>query len=365
MTLSLFFVLKHHDKLKYIIPSFFTLSLFIGLINTLKIPINDLAVYIEIFNEAENTPFIEYIFSLKKEPFFMVLTFLLYHITVGNQHAYLILITALSYNFIFLSIWKVHKYLKMNNHALMIAIVSASFFPNLLLLSGHLVRQFLANSILLFIVIDLLIHKRKNIVLFISSVLIHSTSFFGILLYLPVKFKVDNIFKVIKVVTIIVLTFLTAYNFSFILSIWFSNIPVLSYVSSRLANAGNSWETEPLGVTSILLLTINLTISLLFLIKNRQHRTFMNSIIGINVILFGFVIASYNFTEIALRFSMMSYFVFPFTIYFLVSLFKCNRENIVLVSISSILLFFGWTTYKLFYGEWTYVQMNRLIFLFS
>lgn len=295
----------------------------------------------------------------------MVLTFICYHVSIGNQDAYLIFITSVSYNLIFLSIWKVHKYLRMNNHALMIAIVSASFFPNLLLLSGHLVRQFLANSILLFVVIDLLIYKRKNIVVFISSVLIHSTSFLGILLYLPVKLKVDNAFKVIKVVAIIVLTFLTVYHFSIILSIWFSNIPVLSYVSSRLANAGNSWETEPLGVTSILLLMINLIIPLVFIILNRHHRALMNPIIGINVILFGFVIASYNFTGIALRISMMSYFIFPLTVYFLVSLFESKRENNVLVSIGSIILFFGWTTYKLFYGEWTYLQMNRLIFLFS
>jgi hypothetical protein len=83
---------------------FTLLSIYLGLINVTKVPESDLINYYEYFFLVEDFPFLTYILLVGKEPVFFIFNYIIYYLTNGSIHFYILITTIIAYTFFFLAI---------------------------------------------------------------------------------------------------------------------------------------------------------------------------------------------------------------------------------------------------------------------
>tara|TARA_B110000027_G_scaffold134016_1_gene164442 strand:- start:3879 stop:5039 length:1161 start_codon:yes stop_codon:yes gene_type:complete len=358
----------HHESKNKSLISFFYIGLFLGIINTLKVPVSDLENYFSMYTYGHDLGFLPYVLSFGKEPFFMLFNYIIYELTSGSFNFYLAIFTILCYMLIFQSIWIVHNRIRLSRYTFIMAICVASFFPNIFLLSAHLMRQFMAASIILFVLVNFGFNKKRGYILFIIAILTHSTALVFSFLYLPfLKQKISSSKIVIyAIIMLLIGSAIAAFSSTFL--DLFEDIPVLSYVFYRLNGTVVQWETENISILSFLL---QFFVLLSFYKATNLARFQLNNLIQIlfitSLFLFMFVAVNYSNTEIALRFSFYLYFLFPVAVYFLPSLsFKnTNIKNEKFLSCIIFIIFPSWFFYKLNYGEWEYNNLFSLIFYYE
>jgi hypothetical protein len=244
----------------------------------------------------------------------------------------------------------------------MLAIAIVFLFPTLFALSAHLMRQFLAGSILFYVIIEYVCYSKIKILPFLLAVFIHTTSAFLGVIFFPFFKKEVNIKNI---------AFISLFTIAFSIGIFriagqfewlFDETPFLGYALDRLANRENAWETENLGALVFLLYFFVVIVFYAVSKKFRQMKTlFWGRVFYLIYVLLVFVLVNYNDTEIALRFSFYLYFFVPAAFYFFPSIIFLNNKEYIRVCVTSIIsVFFCWFIYKLNYGTWTY---NNIISL--
>jgi hypothetical protein len=358
----------YHDKKYKVLVCFFYLGLFLGVINSLKVPVSDLLNYINIYLVDQNLGFLSYVFSLGKEPGFMLFNYFVYRLTSGSVELYLITFTITCYMLILFSVWKVHNAMKLNRMSFLLSISVVILFPNIFMLSGHLMRQFFAASIILYFTVTLIFYEKKSIFHYTLAALIHTTStFFGIL-YLPFLNGVIKLRQLVILAVVFGAGFYALFNFAnFFLSV-FGNVPILSLILYRLTVLDTAWETSNLGFINFLLQFLIVFIFYLFSINETLiiWRLKIQKLVVLSLMLFMFVAVNYNNTEIALRFSFYMYFLFPIATYFVPFLIFRNKSIAFekLMFLFAFGLFSFWFFYKINYGRWVFKNLDSLFFLY-
>lgn len=74
-----------------------TISIFLGLINTTKVPQSDMINYLAWFEMARWLDFREYIFMLGKEPIYHAFVYLIHYVFGGSKNWFIISVTSLGY----------------------------------------------------------------------------------------------------------------------------------------------------------------------------------------------------------------------------------------------------------------------------
>lgn len=126
--------------------------LYLGALNTTKVPYSDMISYLEMYNEVPKNGFIGTLAFQSangdlKDITYGSLTFLLYYITFGNQYLFIFIITLLGYWFMFASLFKFSKEYKFSNYIVVSQVLVLAFFTQYFSMTFHLVRQILATSI--------------------------------------------------------------------------------------------------------------------------------------------------------------------------------------------------------------------------
>lgn len=343
---------------------FFYLGLFLGNLNSLKVPESDLVYYIEIFTDCGGKSFFDYITSFGREPLFMIFNYVIYHLTFGDVDMYIIIFTLINYLLIFTSILLVHKKVKLSHKLFALSICIAFLFPNLFALSAHLMRQFLAASIILVMISYNLFFNKKRLDLLISAILVHTTSIFFVILYLPLLKKRISNYKILIITLFFGGGLLMVYNNSSILSSVFSGVPLLSYLISRIDGINQGWTTDNLTIISFVLQIFVVLVFYKLYKDNKSKVINYQKLYILSLILFVFVAINFNNTEIALRFSFYMYFLFPLAIYFLPSILFTKKRIVLFTKIYSpfvLLMFIVWFVYKLFNGTWIFENIESLI----
>jgi hypothetical protein len=361
-SLSILYIYKKNYL--YQVICLFFLSLFLGLINSLKVPESDLINYISSFEVIAEFNFMEYIIISNKEFGFFTLNYILYYLTDGNFAIYMIIFTSLSYFILFFSLLKMHRALKLEAVSLLLSIGVAFLFPVLFSLSAHLMRQFLAASLVCLFLVEYIFYDKKKYFIIMASLLIHTSTFFFLIIFTPLFKRNASLIKILKIsfVSLIFVSIITSYTEVF-LSI-FDGIPVLSYLFHRATYIDNDGQFDYLGFMNYTLLGFNVLISYLLYLKmgNEQNAFSLKRLFFVNLFLLLFIIINFNNTEIALRFSFFGFFLLPFSMYFLNSFFKKTYKYLNLTITLFILCFFTLIfIYKLNYGIWTYNNIEKLI----
>ena len=359
--LSAIFAVNSQYKERIFILYLFLLSLYLGLINATKIPESDLIGYIDIFEDVEYYSFRTYIFLAGKEPVFFLYNYIIYYLIGGNTSSYIIITSVIAYMFFFCAI---NKFLRLysKNSIIIFSIIIAAFFPQLFSLSAHLIRQFLAASILLYAIVLKLFYNKKVWFFLLMAVLIHSTTLLFIpLMYLkPLKNKLsvkNGTFILLLIVGVGL--FLPTVSEIIVNSVG-NNIFTYAFTRVNRANI----ELEELSVLSFVVLAIIFFILILIQYhkSGEKIRILTPGIIHLaNIFLIYaiFIIANLNNTEISLRFFFFTYFFFPLIVPLSFLMVKNNLIFIKeLISVAFIIFFI----YKLKYGAWEYASLNKLLF---
>lgn len=356
-----FFVIFYAHKNKYFVQlSLLNLAAFLGLINVLKVPESDLINYIHTYNLAGETGWLSFLLLFQKEPLFYLFTKVVNYITSGNEALYIISFTALGYYILFYALWKVHTYYKLSINNFIIAILCAFLFPNLFALSAHLVRQFIASSLIILFLVNNFYWNKKSIGLLFVAFLFHSTSLIFAVCLLPLfanrmTLKRSILFLITSLGLLVVGNKLISIMFAVL-----SQIPLLSYAIGRVAEADEA-KAEPLGMS---ILVFHIVIIVLFFLISRIKK--INNLTNNNFrffylsfLLFVYILLNRNNGIISLRFSFYMYFLLPLSFYFIVELVS-TRVVKILVQICVFIIFVLWFVYKINNGFWTYNDVDKL-----
>jgi hypothetical protein len=170
-------MLREKPKKEAVYKVFFALlALFLGFLNMTKIPENDLAAHAITYLESREYSFIGYLLYIGKEYVFYSLSYCFYYLTNGSIKLWVLTITFASYYIFFLAVYDFFKKFNASNSVVLFAIMITAFFPQLFSLSAHLIRQFLAASILVYFLVQKVIYERNCWYLPIVGVFIHSST---------------------------------------------------------------------------------------------------------------------------------------------------------------------------------------------
>lgn len=336
---------------------YFLLSVFLGFINLTKIPESDLASHASRFLAASNFSYLEYLIFFGKEVSFYSINYLIYYLFNGSVNVWILIITILSYYLYFYSIHKFFRFFKVNNRILLFAIILAAFFPQLFSLSAHLIRQFLAATVMIYFLIEKIFYKKNCWYLIPLGVFVHSSSlFFFIFAYLNFLKEKPN--KSNIRFFIILIGSLVFYQISAKLILPFtSGLGPVYYIFER-ASLDTTFELGSFLFWDYLFLIL---LSLIFIysstkIKLAGYSEELNHFVNIFLILVFFILINLEQSELSNRFFFYVWFFVPF----IIPLFLLEKTKIVLRNLvmTALLPFFF---FQLSYGTWHYDSFVALL----
>lgn len=352
--ISFFLMTYRSSEVNYIVLFAFFSCLSLSLINSGKVPENDLLNYQDRFFLVPQIPFLQYAILMGKEPIYFIYSYILFYLTFGNFKLFLFLTSFASYFLVSLSYIKIFKTLNLGFKSIVYGLLTFFLFSNLFSLSAHLIRQFLASSIVLVVLINIAYLNKQRLFLFLNGVLIHSSAIIFTPAYLLSKNSSKKRFSLI--LTAFSIIFLTITQGSkFFLNI-LPDIEFLKYPFARIAYRKVYVNLGDLGFLNYLVIVFNIIIFYLFSNINWRTRILTFASILILIVTLSF----YNDSEIPMRISFYAYLLLPLSIMYSYSLIKKStfKEIIYL----SFLIFIGLQfLLRLKFGSWTYENLDSLL----
>ncbi|WP_289644386.1 EpsG family protein [Maribacter aestuarii] len=337
-------------------------SVLLGIINSGKTIESDLELYEIWYQDVPNYNLINYLFYLGKEPVFFLYNYILFYFSFGFFEVYLIIHTTLCYGIMGIAMLRMHNAFKVSKEILFISLLSLFLFPNLFSLSAHLLRQFLAATILLLFIIDVAFYNKRRLILFISAVFTHTSSFLYVLVYLFRRLRPT---KTVLLILIACFGFfgLLLFQFSNLFVLQYSDDSVLSYGIERIQNRDSDLNFENLGILNYLLFLFIVGVFYILRLKLRSKNRAL--LLYISLLFLIFITFNYNDTEIALRFSFYLYFLFPLAVYFFTKFIEVNnffKKNRIVI-IFAFLSFASWFVFEFYDSIWHYNNMEKILFI--
>lgn len=377
--LSTFFLIgergtcTNKEKRQHISLFIIMCSLMLGLINITKVPENDLVWYMDHFHEAKNTNLLYFMreslttwtSSSWKEPIYSLLVWIINRLSGDDGAFFKCFITILNYLFLNASIYLFAKRFGFPSRFVIFGIVTMCFIPYIFTMSMHLIRQFLANSILMFVAIQRCFYDKKNYWLMLLGALIHSTSilFFPILL-IPAydKHPKDTKFWYFSLIII-----LLAYQIiARVLGLFVGTDSVMSYAIQR-ASRDTTYEFGGTMAFPKILMVILCMIYALYISFNSIYKNVAGIKRFMNIIIFLclFILVNVQQQELSIRFF---FFLFPFVPFYIMLTMGTQKLSLGTIRLCCIALFLFFAIY-LYIGTWSYELPNNIfvspIYLFQ
>lgn len=330
-------------------------SLLLGVINSGKVPENDLVTYKEWFELTGKLSVGQYVLLMGKEPAYFIYSYLMYYLSWGNFEIFLIITTALFYSIVgysYILVWKSQEF---SHNALIYSLLILFLFSNLFLLSAHLIRQFIASSLVVYVVVNIMCYKQNKLWYFITAIFTHTSSLiFGFVYVVKEKAKFKKII-VFALLLSIVLIFMQSTS-NIMLSI-LPDIDFIRYPFRRFLTRTIYSDLGQLGFLNFAIILFNLLIYLSFSRINNR----VNVLVLFTIIILIVTLVFYNDTEIPMRMSFYTYLLFPLSFMYAYSMIP-NKIVLNTVYIFFIAVLGMQFIFKLNKGEWEYENIERIIF---
>lgn len=337
----------------------FLIALFNGLVNSTKVPENDLVWYLAGYLDAGRMPFLKYIFSFGltgtgKELGFSTFNYFLYLIAGDNTKLYIILYTFFAYSFLNLAVLKFGKSLNIPRAYVLTAVFVMAFTPFIFTMSAQLLRQFLAASVLMYILVNKLFYGKNSILLILFMIFCHSSAIFFVpYLFMPFLKKTFSVKTLLLLCGIFGIQIIASIGASL-----FSSIPLLKYAFDR-ASKNTVFELEPLTPAKIITVVVITILPFYFiyylkpLFKDNKGLVHFFNILAILSL---FILANLSQAELSSRFNFYLWPFFPFIFLIYAWHFKFGP-----IQLQSIIIFLLATyVYYLDAGTWTYRLGNGI-----
>lgn len=367
----LFVVITKNNKKLYKVLAIF-LAILLGLINTTKVPENDIIWHTQYFLKSGDFSLLGYLVFVGKDPFFYFFNYIFYYLSNGNVRLWMLTFSFISYILFFISLIKFSKKVNFSNSQLLLALALAAFFPQLFSLSAHLIRQFVASAIFIYFAIDKIFYENNKWWLVIIGLFTHSSVFILFpLVYLP--FLGD--FKKNKILNILILGLLLSYQLVariLLLIVGKLNI-LLTYVLTR-AIGDTTFDLGGFQLMNFVLMFVMLGIAFYYykndkLSKSKENNSRKNitefnkkhlqirHFFAILLYLSVFILANIQQSELSNRLFFYLFFFFPF-IFPLLFDYRIKGSKYINYAVSMFFIFFF--IYRIANGTWTYLPLTDL-----
>lgn len=247
------------------------LAIYMAFINTTKIPISDMLEYQKVFFQAKECGIVDYIQQNGKEPIFYALTYICYYLFGGNWNLYVMFLTLLYYLIINYSIVLFGKKCSCSSLSIVIALIVGAFFFQIFIMTGHLIRQCLAEAFFIYFLIRKFVIKRTSWWVAILALGMHSSvlPLIGISLLPQIKrsLTIKEFLKGVLLLVVLALVF-------FLLESVLSSVFFLAYLYSRVGSENllgkDVWQTES-GVGGLGILLGFVVVFMIFSIKRKMR----------------------------------------------------------------------------------------------
>lgn len=340
-----------------------TITTFLSLINTTKGLTSDFEVYYYNYLSVPRLGFIGLMnldISGGQEIGYRIISYLGYYLSFGYYKLYVFYISVLIYSLMFSAIYMFYKSFKAPKRMMICAIIICAFFSQYFSLTMHLIRQELAQSLMMYIISLRILKHKANWVLLFVPMLIHYSMITFIFFYLikPLweKVKIKNLFVII--LFLFVAGFVISNTAFFAQLFSFSNS--LSYGFNRIEDgtliSDNTDELNKLYIYIVSLPMVIISFKCVCFIKNRvKDIDFLFNI----VIIFSILVLSLSSAPLLqYRFYFMLYNFIPFVIP-LLFLKKTLMSNIFLVCISSFMYLRFWFLYN--YMTFSFAPLDKVL----
>lgn len=348
-----------YDERAFLVTFGIMCCVFVSLINMKKVPESDLIWYLASYSYASRMDLIPYTIlgsnpymnESNKEPLFGALVWLLNRSFYGNIPLYKFFISMMEYSLMVAAIIYFGIKSGFKTVVIMSGIVLMCFFPYIFTSKMNVIRQSLANSIFLFVMIRRFFYNKKEWVGMIVMPLIHtSAAFFIPLLLIP---GIDKPFKKSWYLFIIALSPIVIYQLYG---------QALSNAAADISTSGNAGTAAldrfaqgavgdySVSMTNVLICLCLLLYSLIIYMEKK-----LLSIKGMRKFLFVFIILSIfvlvnKDSQIGGRYVHYVLSIMPFLMMILFHLKKVSRPILFFISFSVIAIF----SMYLHYGFWTF-----------
>jgi hypothetical protein len=334
-------------------------TIFVSCVNAVKIPENDLSWFLEVYKIASKTNYIDYIYgvglnireSTLKEPVYTTLVWLLNKLFTGDVTLFKFFITMLNYLLLNKAIVKFCRHFNFSINETVTGIFLMCFIPYIFTMSLQLVRQFLAGSLLVYLLVDRCFYNKKNWLLIVCMGLIHSSALFFVpfllVPFMDKPFKENKIYYISVFIALIGIQFISNYLLN---SGFLSNDNPLNYAISRASKDTMFESSLPIWkIIVVFIIGISHFYVAYFGIKNINPDTGIRRYCHTLIFLLIFILLNLHQSELSSRFLIYFFSFFPFTIVWILHKMKSFITNIVLV----LGMIFFWILY-LDIGTWTY-----------
>lgn len=322
LILLTFILSRINNKNKKIIYLFFfLLSLYLGLINSSKIPVTDQLMYYEAYNMVPQRNILENLMGIygdreltPKEMGFGLLNLIGYYITMGNYPLFITLFTVLLYMLYFDAIYKWFYYIHVQQPVFYIisAILILAFFTQFFNLTIHLQRQMLATAVVVHAIVQTVIKDKVAWPSAILSLTLHTSV--GIFLPLFIFYSYIKKLSLIKILSVVGIFIFLMAGLSTLATSLTSIIGVDMYALNRLEGMNNAGREDAMPMTLVMLISFPLT---LISLKNihfvNKYKIRSNEIV---LYVFYFFLISFSAfnpnNTMQYRYFMMSYGFIPF-----------------------------------------------------
>lgn len=330
-------------------------SSFLSLLNVTKILESDLLTYQERFLMAGKYSFFDYLQIFNREYIYYAGSYFFYYLTEGAWKLFVFLTSFLAYYLIFKSVIKLSSRITLKKNYLVIIIFSiASFYP-LFSYSAHLIRNFIAASIILYFLIAYLFEDKNKWWLLIIAILIHTSSvLFVITYFIPRRFNLKNLGKLILITFGLLLLILFADTYT--------SFSQNLYVVKRINGFLNTRTEE--DYSQFLYLIIFFFYFIFFFKKIMTYNQFRNIHNGLKtffliyILIIFFAIAA-NFLSPLMTERILMYIYFLSSILIALSL-KLHGSKYTLFRFLLPTILFSYFSYKYTEGVWQYTSVNNL-----
>ena len=337
--------------------------LLLAIINSSKVNDNDLFYYVRWFKQSGKTDLLSYLSGQKKksEAAYATYVWCVNHFISSKEEIYKILTTVIQYIFLNLATLKFCRKTTVNKGVVMAAVMLTCFNPYVFSLSIQLLRQSLAISIFIYVMVERCLYQKTHWILLILCPTIHTMTLLPvILLFIPILDK--PIKKNITAYSIVLLIIGSIRLISgYLLSLSIFSDSTASYALQR-ASATKVFDLGEASPASILLAVTILVTS--FYCSQMQTRNATDNtsnglrhLFNIPAIIAVFVLLNVNLSEIFARFLMLLY---PFISLIFAALFRTSKISRLMFLFGSIMIL-AIFIYLTLHSVWSYTNLDNLL----
>lgn len=341
----------YYRKLTYTL--FLLLAVYMGLINSTKVPFGDQMMYYEAFRMVPHRTIWQNMTGIygigrgytTKELGFGLLNLIGYYISFGKYALFITLFTTSIYMLLFDSIYKWFHYLKLSKplYYVLSGVFIIAFFTQYFNITIHLQRQMFATAVMIYALVRMVTTSKVPWWIVILAVTLHTSVGLFLPLFLLYQFSGKLTFK-----QVFLILGMLGIGFSAITFFAGSLLNVVGgdvYALHRLENMAETGHEERMSIS--LLLTIGAPLTLISLVNMRKYhsRKHTNELFFFLFYLFNMLFSAANPNNtMQYRYFMMSYVFIPF-IMPLASRKLILAEKLFLIAIPAFLFFRFYMTF--------------------